>query len=189
MKQAGIFLADGFEEVEALTVVDILRRGGVQIFMVSITGGLQVHGSHGIDVMAECLYDQKDYGDMDMLILPGGKKGTEYLSHYTPLMNLLREFYEEEKYIAAICAAPSIFASLGFLRKREATAYPSFEKTLTGAKVVQKPAVVSGHVITGRAMGTAVEFALTLLAALEGKAAAKKVKDEIVFESGTCQTL
>lgn len=185
MKQAGIFLADGFEEVEALAVVDVLRRGGVNVTMVSITGALLVQGAHGIGIMADCLYGQKDPGDMDMLILPGGKKGTEYLSHYTPLLNLLREFYEEEKYIAAICAAPSIFASLGFLRKREATSYPTFEKTLTGAKVVQKPAVVSGHVITGRAMGTAVEFGLTLLAQLQGKEAAKKTGVEIVFESAT----
>lgn len=182
MKQAGIFLADGFEEVEALSVVDILRRGGVDVSMISITGTRQVHGAHGIEVAADCLYEAQDNAGIDMLILPGGKKGVEYLSHYAPLMNLLREFYEEEKYIAAICAAPSIFASLGFLRKREATSYPDFEKTLTGAKVVHKPVVVSGHIITGRAMGTAIEFSLTLLALLMGEETAERVRTEIVYE-------
>ncbi|HBA64084.1 MAG TPA: DJ-1 family protein [Lachnospiraceae bacterium] len=182
MKRAAIFLADGFEEIEALTVVDILRRGGVEITMCSVMDRHMVHGSHGIDVTADCMYGETETAGLDMLVLPGGKAGTEFLEQYEPLLEALKAFYQQRKYIAAICAAPRIFGKLGFLENREATAYPTFEGMLTGAQVVRKPAVVSGHVITGRSMGTAIPFALALLEMLEGRETAERIRKEIVYK-------
>ena len=105
MKQISVFLADGFEEIEGLTVVDILRRAGVQVHMVSITGEKTIHGSHQIDVQADCLFEEMDFSDTEMLVLPGGMPGTRNLMNHRGLQELLRAYHEKGSYIAAICAA------------------------------------------------------------------------------------
>ncbi len=181
MKQASVFLADGFEEIEGLTVVDILRRAGVQTDTVSITGEKTIHGSHQIEVQADFLFEEMDFSQSEMLILPGGMPGTRHLMEHKGLRGLLEAYYEEGQYIAAICAAPSIFGRLGFLKGRKACCYPSFEDKLEGAEVVQDKVCVDGHVITSRGMGTAIPFALKLTALLCGEEKAEEIGRSIIF--------
>ena len=155
-----IFFADGFEEIEGLTVVDMFRRAGIPIQTVSISDSLTVTGSHDIKVQADCLLADFDFNTVEMLILPGGMPGTTNLSKCEPLCDALMQFSRQGRYLAAICAAPSILGSLGILNGRVATCYPGFEKKLFGAYITTDPVAKDGHVITSRGMGTAIEFAL-----------------------------
>lgn len=181
MKQVSVFLADGFEEIEGLTVVDILRRAGVQVNTVSITGDKTIHGSHQIDVQADFLFDEMDFSQTDMLVLPGGMPGTRNLINHKGLQELLYAYHDKGSYIAAICAAPSMFGRLGFLKGRKACCYPTFEEALEGAEVVQDSVSVDGHIITSRGMGTAIPFALKLTALLCGEEKAEEIGRSIIF--------
>ena len=181
MKQVCVFLGDGFEEIEGLTVVDLLRRAEVEVTTVSISGDYTIHGAHGIDVQADELFENISYEERDMLVLPGGMPGTLNLGKHKGLETLLREFHEREKYIAAICAAPSVFGKYGFLKGRQATSYPGFEEALEGAVVVEEPVVISDHVITSRGMGTAIPFALALIEKLVGQERAEAIGKSIIY--------
>ncbi len=181
MSRAAIFFATGFEEIEALTVVDILRRAGITADMVSVTGEREVTGSHGITVKTDMLFDEADLDEADILILPGGMPGTTNLEAYRPLMDRVDEFYRQDKYIAAICAAPSIFGHKGILKGRKACSNPGFESHLEGADVRQEKAVVDGHVITSRGMGTAIAFGLAILEELQGADAAAQMRTKLVY--------
>ena len=181
MAKTAIFLADGYEEIEALAVVDIFRRAGIEMDMVSVSEDLLTNGSHGIKVMADVLLKEVSFDEYDMLVLPGGLKGMQNLEACAPLMEQIDTFYENGKYIAAICASPSIFGRRGILNGRQATAYPGFESELAGAEVVDKGAVRNGHVITGRSMGSAIEFSLLLVETLLGKEKAEEIAQQIVF--------
>lgn len=180
-KQVCVFLADGFEEIEGLTVVDLLRRADVEVTTVSITGAYTIHGAHGIDIQADKLFEDTNFEGQDMLVLPGGMPGTLNLEKHEGLKQLLKKFYEEEKFIAAICAAPSVFGKYGFLRGRRATAYPGFEDALEGAEIATEAVVVSDFVITSRGMGTAIPFSLSLIEQLEGKEKAEKIGKSIIY--------
>lgn len=182
MSRVYIFLADGFEDIEGLTVVDLMRRAGIQIDTVSITDTKTVTTSHGIEMKADRIFSETDFSDADMLVLPGGMPGTKYLGEYKPLTKLLTEFYENGGKIAAICAAPSVFAELGFLKGRKATSYPSFMERLTGAETLEQSVVTDGNVTTSRGLGTAVPFALELIARLEGQTKAEEVAEAIVYQ-------
>lgn len=181
MSRVCVFFATGFEEIEALTVVDILRRAGVGVDMVSVTGEKKVTGSHGITVEMDKLYEEIDFEQTDMIVLPGGMPGTTNLEAFSPLMEQVEDFYAKEKFIAAICAAPSIFGHRGMLKGKAACSNPGFESHLDGADVKYDPAVVAGHVITSRGMGTAIPFGLAILEQLEGKEAVLKMKEKIVY--------
>lgn len=181
MKRVCVFLADGFEEVEALTVADILRRAGIRVETVSVNGNDMVQGAHWITVKADTVFEETNFDKVDMLVLPGGMPGTTNLQKHKGLNNLLRTYDKEEKWIAAICAAPSILGEMGMLNGRKACCYPSFEEKLTGAQVMEEPAVTDGHIITGRGMGTAIPFALRLAEVLAGTEKAKKIKESILF--------
>ena len=183
MSRALIFLADGFEEIEGLTVVDILRRAGVDAQMVSIMGRKQVTGSHHIQVEADVVFEEvEDPDGADLLVLPGGLPGTTYLQEHEGLAELLKKFDREEKQIAAICAAPSVFGALGMLKGRKACSYPSFEEKLDCKEVVRVPAVTDGHITTGRGMGAAIPFALRLTEILCGEEKASELAKSIVYE-------
>lgn len=182
MSKVCIFFADGYEEIEALTVVDILRRASVDVDMVSVTGEKKVTGSHSISVEMDKLFNEVDFESADMLVLPGGMPGTKNLEAFEPLMNKIDDFYNKGKYIAAICAAPSIFGHKGILKGKKACSYPTFESHLEEAEVTRESAVVDGKVITSRGMGTAIPFALTILKELKGEDAAESMKESIVFE-------
>ena len=172
-----IFFADGFEEIEGLTVVDMFRRAGIPIQTVSISDSLTVTGSHDIKVQADCL------------ILPGGMPGTTNLSKCEPLCDALMQFSRQGRYLAAICAAPSILGSLGILNGRVATCYPGFEKKLFGAYITTDPVAKDGHVITSRGMGTAIEFASTLIGIIQDPESADKIKASILYSSDAPQIL
>lgn len=167
-----VFLADGFEEMEALAPVDILRRAGLTVQTVGI-GGKTVTGSHGIPVVADCLEADVVLEQAEMVILPGGK-GTPHLDASELVARSVRYCVEHDRWVGAICAAPSVLGHLGVLKGKTATCFPGFEKELTGAKLSEAYAVRDGKIITGRGAGASVEFALTIVAALcgEDKAAA-----------------
>ena len=183
MKQVSVFLANGFEEIEGLTVVDLLRRAEVEVTTVSITGEKTIHGAHGIDVQADKLFEEMDYENQDMLVLPGGMPGTLNLGAHKGLEALLREFYADKKYLAAICAAPSVFGKYGFLKGRKATSYPGFEEQLEGAICTTDAVVVDEHMITSRGMGTAIPFSLQLIEMLVGTEKASEIGKSIIFYS------
>lgn len=181
MKQVSVFLADGFEEIEGLTVVDLLRRAGVEVTTVSITGNNTIHGAHGIDVQADILFEEMNYDGQDMLVLPGGMPGTLNLEAHKRLEELLKKSYEDRKYLGAICAAPSVFGKYGFLKGRKATSYPGFEEQLEGATCVTDAVVVDEFVITSRGMGTAIPFSLTLIEVLTGREKADEIGKSIIY--------
>lgn len=181
MAKTAIFLADGYEEIEALAVVDIFRRAGIEMDMVSISDELLTNGSHKIQVMADKLLKDTNFNEYDMLVLPGGLRGMQNLEACSILMSQIDAFYENDKYVAAICASPSIFGRRGILNGKQATAYPGFEDELKGANVVDAGAVRNGNVITGRSMGSAVEFGLLLVETLLGKEKAEEIATQIVY--------
>lgn len=180
MAKVAIHFTDGFEETEALATVDILRRAGIETFMVSITGKKEVSGAHNIKVKTEELFENINYSEIDMIILPGGP-GTKDLENHSALNEKLKEFYAEEKWIAAICAAPLILGKLGFLKGKEAVSYPGFEKFLEGASIVEKKVVESSKIISSRGVGTVFDFALKIVEVLEGKERSEEVKKAILY--------
>lgn len=182
MSKICIFLAEGMEEIEALTVVDICRRAKIDIQTVSITEDHSVTGSHGIQVQTDQVFSEVDFETVDMIVLPGGMPGTTNLEACAPLMEKVEEFNEMGKYIAAICAAPSIFGHRGMLAGRNACCYPSFEEQLTGARVSKNPVEVSEHIITSRGMGTAIDFALCIVACINGQQCADEIKTAIIYQ-------
>ena len=132
MKKIAIFFGTGYEEIEALTVVDLCRRAGIEISMVSITGEGKVIGSHGITVEMDQLFEDVDFEALDMIVLPGGMPGTRNLEAHQGLMEQVDAFYQSGKYVAAICAAPSIFGHRGIVNGKKACCYPGFEKDMAG---------------------------------------------------------
>lgn len=182
MTKVYIFLTDGFEEIEALTVVDILRRANIEISTISITGNEYVTGSHQIMVKADLLFEQVDFLDADMLVLPGGMPGTKHLGTHLGLDKLLKRFNSEGKKLSAICAAPSILGEKGILKGREATCFPGFEAALTGANVKNSSVVEDGNIITSKGMGTAIDFSLALVKNLVGEAEATRIAKAIQYQ-------
>lgn len=180
-KKVYIFLADGFEDIEGLTVVDLMRRAGIDITTISIKDTKEVTTSHGITLLADGIFAETDFSDADMLVLPGGMPGTKYLGAYKPLTDLLKSFYNKEGRIAAICAAPTVLAALGFLEGRKATAYPSCTGDLTGAAVSEASVVVDGNITTSRGLGTAIDFSLSLIGQLLGEEKAAEIAESVVY--------
>ena len=185
MNKIAIFMADGFEEIEGLTVVDICRRAGIDIDMVSIGGRLEVNGSHGIVIKADKIIADINKDEYNMLVLPGGKVGTENLEKCDALIDVIGNYYGAGKYIAAICAAPSIFAHRGYLMGRKATSHPSFESHLEegGATVTHSPVEIDSGIITGQGMGASIDFALTIVEICAGREEALKIAKAIVHHS------
>ncbi|HHX13552.1 MAG TPA: DJ-1/PfpI family protein [Clostridiales bacterium] len=176
-----VHLAEGFEEVEALTVVDLLRRAGIDCKTVSVTGRLPVNGAHGVQVTADLLFDQADYKAAEMIVLPGGLPGTDNLAAHSGLTAAILDFAEQDKPLAAICAAPSILGGLGLLKGRNAVIYPGLEGKLTGAVVGRDNVVTDGNITTSKGPGTAMEFALELIRRLKGKDAAQTVRQGVLL--------
>lgn len=181
MKKAYLFFATGFEEVEALTVVDILRRGGVDCKTVSVTGDYDVTSSHAVTVRADLLFEEQGLEDGDMLILPGGIPGTPNLKAHAGLDKLIRQYHEAGKYLAAVCAAPTVYGEKGLLQGRKATCFPGMESGLVGAEHREDKVVCDGQFITSRGMGTCIDFGLTLLAKLTDEANAQTIGQKIVY--------
>ena len=182
MSKVLLFLADGHEEVEAYTVVDLVRRAGIDLTTVSITGKKEVTGSHSITTVADKLLEEADFDNADMIVLPGGMPGTKNLEACNPLMKKVDEFFIEGKYLAAICAAPSIYGHKGYLEGKKATCYPGMEGELTGAKFTKAEVAKEGKFITSRGVGTAIPFALAIVEELKDKDTAKKLASAIVYK-------
>ena len=175
-----LFLADGFEEVEALFPLDILRRAGADVKTVSVTGHEYVTGSHGITVKADITDEKFDENNITAVILPGGMPGTTSLDASKTVHRALEKASEDGKIIGAICAAPSVLGKAGLLKGKEAICYPGFEKYLSGAKISDKKVVRDGNIITAAGAGVAREFGFALTAALFSPDAAEKIAKAII---------
>ena len=176
-----VFFAEGYEEIEALTVVDLTRRAGIETWMVSITEEKNVTGSHGITVSMDKILKEVDFKEVDMIVLPGGLPGTLNLEACEPLMEQVKEFDKNGKYISAICAAPTVFGHLGLLNGKKACCYPSMEDGLVGAEVTYEPTAEAEHILTSRGMGTAIDFGLQIIGRFQGKDAADEMAKKIVY--------
>ena len=182
MKKVAVLLADGFEEIEALTVVDILRRASVYVDTVSITDEYKVRGSHGINVQTEDLFDEVNFVEFDMIVLPGGMPGTTNLDEHPGVKRVVEDYVTSGKYVAAICAAPSLLGGMGLLKGKRAACYPSVEDKLSGAVISRLPVVQDGNIITSRGMGTAIDFALKLTEILFDREKAEELAASIIYE-------
>ncbi len=183
MSKVYVFVAEGFEEIECLTVVDLLRRAEIDTYTVSVTGKITVTGSHKIEIKTDKLYEDVNFENAAMLVLPGGLPGTDHLEAHEGVRETIKDFYKKGKKIAAICAAPSIFANLGLLNGIKATCHPSYEGRLKekGAVFADESVVISGNIITSRGMGTAVPFSLALITELRNKEISDKIRKAIVY--------
>ena len=176
-----LFLADGFEEIEALYTLDLLRRANIDVLTVGVTGKV-ANGSHKIPVVCDIDCASLPYNsDFDMIILPGGMPGSTNLDKAECVEKYIKLALKNDKLICAMCAAPFILGKRGILKGKRATCFPGFENQLEGATVVDAGVVRDGNIITGRAMGSAHEFALTILEALQGKEAADKMRKTIIL--------
>ncbi len=182
MSEVYIFFANGFEEIEGLTVVDLLRRAKINITTVSITESQEVTGAHNIKVIADELFGESDYDNAKMLILPGGMPGTTHLLQHKKLRELLLRHNSENKMIAAICAAPSVLGMNGILEGKKATCYPGFEDKLIGAIYTNEKVVEDKNVITSKGLGTAIDFAASIIEHYQGRKAANQIKSSIQYE-------
>ena len=175
------FLATGFEEVEALAPVDILRRGGVEIKTVSVTGDLVVESAHGLGIRADLLFDEADLASADLLMLPGGLPGATNLNDHEGLRRALTEHNARGRRIAAICAAPLVLGGLGLLEGRRATCYPGFEKYMTGATYTAELFTTDGNITTGRGPAAVLPYSYAILEQLAGADTAKAVRDGMIY--------
>lgn len=175
-----MFLADGFEEIEAVTPLDILKRLGADIKTVGV-GGSIIRGAHDIYIKADISLDSIS-DDFEMLILPGGIPGTENLRRTPQVIDALKKANEQGKFIAAICAAPMILGQMGMLEGKNATSFPDYQKYLTGANVCDKPVVVDKNIITAKGAGAASMFGFTLGGLLFGNAAAENLKGKMQYD-------
>ena len=180
MKKAYIFFADGFEEIEAITPVDVLRRAGIEVTTVSITKSRQVKGSHNIEIITDTTLSEVMDIEADMLILPGGLPGAENLNKSTELKQMIQSYSNKGKSVGAICAAPMVLGEMGILKDKKATCYPGFEKYLQGAVVSTGAVEVSSNIITGQGVGAAMKFSLELVAQLIDKQTANELAKKMV---------
>lgn len=174
-----VFLADGFEECEALLIVDIVRRAGIKAVMSSIMGRRDVKSSRGILVQADCLAENVDYSSAKMIVLPGGRIGTDNLSKCDLVLEQCRLF-AKEKYVAAVCAAPSILARLGLVKK--ATVHPDFEAHMGDVEVLDESVVVDDNIITGQGLGVTIPFALKIVETLVDEEKADQIRNAICYK-------
>ena len=191
MKGTYIFLANGFEEIEALATVDVLRRGGIDARTVSVNDDAQVHGAHGVPVIADMTWDdfkaEADFshtGEGDVMVFPGGMPGTKNLAENEELMEMMRMHYSESGIVAAICAAPGLVVpQLPTLEGKRFTCYDGFEAapTAKGGEYVRTAAVSDGNLITGRGPGCAVDFALAIVERVKGSAPASEIRSSMMI--------
>ena len=175
-----MLLGTGFEETEAIAPLDLLRRAGVKVLTVGVNGKT-VYGGHGIGIEADITLDQLDLTDLEMIILPGGLGGVASVRASKPAMDALQFAWENDKFVAAICAGPTVLADLGITNGKTATCYPGCESGMGSANVVAEAAVRDGKLITGASAGCAVKFGLALIEALKGAQTAKTVETQIVI--------
>ena len=177
-----LFLAEGFEEIEALTPVDVLRRAGLEVKTVAVGTSKTVKGSHGIEVVADVLESELGNDVPEAIILPGGMPGTINLEKSAIVIDTLMRAMINGSLVCAICAAPSILGNCGYLKSKKATCYPEFEEYLDGATFTNERVVRDGSIITAKGMGCAAEFALCIVEALLGKEKADEVAHSAIIK-------
>ncbi len=183
MKKVYLFLADGFEEVEAITPIDMLRRAGADVVSVSINDTKKVVGAHNIEITADAVIDSTDFTDADMIILPGGSPGFVNLANCKKVIDTIDFCDKNDKLIAAICGAPAaVLGANGFLKDKRATCYPSMEDELCAKRLHNGAVCVDGNYITSKSAGTAMSFALVLVGQLFGETVANNLKKSIVLD-------
>lgn len=180
MKIALVHFAEGFEEIEALTIVDVLRRADIPTKMVSVTEDLEVSGAHGVKVSTDILFEDVDYTESEIIILPGGMPGAKNLQEHHGLSEVIKKKAQNAEPLAAICAAPMVLGGLGLLEGVEATCYPGFENELTGANLKTDLSVKSNNIITGKGPGAAINFSLEIVKALKGEKLANDLAQAMI---------
>ncbi len=180
MAKVYTFLADGFETIEALSVVDLLRRAGIEVCTVSITDNKRVRTAQNIVIEADSSFFEQDYNDADVLFLPGGMPGTKNLEDFMPLILLLKKQNEAGKKIAAICAAPYILGKNNIVEGKAVTSYPGYEECMYGADYRTDAVVTDGNIITSRGVGTALDFGIQLITLLKDKETADRISKAIL---------
>ena len=177
-----VFLADGFETVEALCPIDLMRRAGLEVSTVSISGSYEVTSRQNITVLCDTALDCVDLDKAELLMLPGGMPGSDNLAKCEALCSLLVKAYERDIALAAICAAPYVLGMLGILKGKQATCYPGFEGLLEGAYISEQTVVRDGNIVTGAGMGVATEFGLELISLLGSEEKADEIARSVIFE-------
>ena len=183
MKKVAVFFANGFEEIEAISIVDVLRRASIGVTTVSVSGNIEVEGAHGIKVIADKVFNDLEFNSFDMLILPGGMPGAKNLNNHNGLKNVILQFNKSGKHLGAICAAPLVFGQAGILNGKKATCYPGYEDYLEGAEITSSSTEVDGNIVTGRGAGVAIEFALKIVEQLINKETAEEIAEKMVVNN------
>ena len=183
MTKIVIPLAEGFEEIEAVSIIDILRRADIEVTTVAINNKLEVTGSHDIIIIADKLFEEVNFDEYNMIVLPGGMPGATHLNNHTGLRDQLKMFHTQGKPLGAICAAPLVFGNIGLLENKTATCYPGFEKELRGAKTTTNNVELSDGIITGKGAGVAIEFALKIVELLKGKDLANELARKMIVKN------
>ena len=180
MKNIAVNLAEGFEEIEAVSIIDVLRRAGLHVVVVSISDKLEVTGSHDLRIFADELFEDLDYTAIDMIVLPGGMPGAKNLNEHSGLREQILDFNENGKWLGAICAAPLVFGNLGILKDKNATCYPGFEDELHGAVITGNEVELADTVVTGKGAGVAIKFALKIVESIKGKEVADELAKKMI---------
>lgn len=183
MEKIAVHLAEGFEEIEAISTIDVLRRAGFDVITVSVTDAATVTGAHNIPVIADDVFENIDYSLVDMIVLPGGMPGAKNLNSHSGLKKQILQFNETGKPLGAICAAPLVFGQAGILKGKKVTCYPGFEDYLEGAEITGSSTEVAGNIVTGRGAGVAIDFALKIVEQLKGKKAAEELAEKMVVNA------
>ncbi|NOR76749.1 MAG: DJ-1 family protein [Draconibacterium sp.] len=182
MIKIAVPLAEGFEEIEAVCIVDVLRRAEFEVTVVSVTKNLEVNGSHNIKIIADQLFEEVNFNDYNMIVLPGGMPGAKNLNNHSRLREQILNFNKKGKPLGAICAAPLVFGQLEILKNETVTCYPGFENELTGAKITTNNVELSGQIITGKGAGVAIEFALKIVEMFNGKILADELAEKMIVK-------
>ncbi|OHD55249.1 MAG: thiamine biosynthesis protein ThiJ [Spirochaetes bacterium GWF1_51_8] len=173
-------LAEGFEEIEAVTIIDILRRAKIEVAVAGLKFGATA-GSHGIAVTPDVRIEDVNSAEYDMIVLPGGQPGTKNLKGSHSVLSLVKEFYAKGKLVGAICAAPTVLHEAGILKDKKATSFPGYEPEMPDANYVSETVVWDGNIVTSRGPGTAAAFALSIVAKLGVRAEAEKLKNDMLY--------
>jgi 4-methyl-5(b-hydroxyethyl)-thiazole monophosphate biosynthesis len=177
-----MLIAEGFEEIEAITLIDILRRANYNLKTVSINRNNEIQGAHKIKVITDMVFDDVNFDDTDILILPGGVPGVPNLASEDKVLNLVKKFYDEKKYLVAICAAPFVLERANILLNKNVTCYPTWEDKINSGKIKKTNVVVDNNIITARGIGAAIDLGLKLVEIFSSKRESKILKSEIVYK-------
>lgn len=176
-----VFIAKGFEETEAIGVVDVLRRGEVEVDLVSITDSLEVVSAHDIKIICDKTFGEMNNSDYDMIVFPGGVAGVEAIRNFEPMRDVIKYFHDNNKYLAAICAGPVILGDAGILTDKNFTCYEGFEKFVQNAIYSKERVIETGNIITSNCVGSVLEFGLKLLTILKGEEVSKDTRSKMIL--------